>query len=359
MWGSSLASHRGDDLLIVNAITHDRGWTPIQHMVAIAGELLGCEVVEADRRRLSSATKLLSVLRKRTRIAAAGETCLIVCAGPGDLSTLLNIANWRKRFRYLAAWVIDSFWLDHIPTSMRLRNPFDHIFVTTFEDVDRWHEITGIPTTWLPWGTDALRLGRGRAERNWDLMRVGRQPPEWEDDIEAALAAEALGIRYRGRPDSTGLNSLQNQKLMMSAYGDSKFTLAFSNAVNRDPNNHPTREYLTGRWVDALGCGSIVAGIAPRGPSMDNLLWDGATLDLGSARRGEGLQVVASALGSWTPDMAAMNYLMALKRLDWRLRFKELAEVCGIRSAALNAELKLLEEQVAKLAYRNGPSNAP
>jgi hypothetical protein len=336
-------------LLIVNAISHDRGWTPIQHMIAIAGELFDCEVVMVDTSGPSKTAKILSVLRQRTRNGTGDETCLLVCKGPGDLLAILNIENWRKRFRHMAAWVIDSFWLDHIPRSIRLRNPFDHIFVTSLEDVDLWREIAGVATTWLPWGTDALGLGQGGAHRDWDLTRVGRQPPEWEDDLDAALAAESLGIRYRGRPDSTGLNPLQNQKLMMNAYGASKFILAFSNAVNRDPNNHPAREYLTGRWVDALGCGSIVAGIAPRGPSTDGLLWPGATLELGSVRRSQGLQIVAAALGKWTPDMAASNHLMALRRLDWRWRFKALADVCGVRSAPLSLELQLLEERIAVL----------
>ncbi len=334
-------------MLIVNTISHDRGWSPIQHMVAMAGELFNCEIVTAEPDGLSKTAKILSVLRQRVRDEAGDETCLLVCKGPSDLLAVLNIENWRKRFRYLAAWIIDSFWLDHIPKSVRLRNPFDHIFVTSLEDVDPWREITGVATTWLPWGTDALRFGQGGAHREWDLMRVGRQPSEWEDDLDAALAAQSLGIRYRGRPDSSGMNALQNQKLMMKAYSATKFTLAFSNAVNCDPNNHPTREYLTGRWVDALGCGSVVAGVAPRGPNTDGLLWAGATLELGSVRRSEGLQVVAAALKQWTPDIAAMNYRMALTRLDWRWRFKKLAEVCGIRSAPLNRELQQLEERIA------------
>lgn len=337
-------------MLIVNTITHDRGWSPIQHMVTIAGELFDCEVLAAESSSPAKTTKILSVLRPRIHHEGSDEVCLLVCKGPADLLAVLSLENWRKRFRYLAAWVIDSFWLDHIPRVVRLRNPFDHIFVTSLEDVDRWRQITGAATSWLPWGTDALRLGQDGAHRDWDLMRVGRQPPEWDNDREAASAARSLGIRYRGRPDSSGLNALQNQQLMMNAYGASKFTLAFSNAVNCDPNNHPTREYLTGRWVDALACGSIVAGVAPKGPNTDGLLWAGATLELGGIQRAQGLQVVAAALKQWTPEIAAANHRMALKRLDWRWRFKTLAEVCGIRAAPLIAELHSLEERIAEMA---------
>jgi hypothetical protein len=339
-------------LLIVNAIAHDRGWSPIQHMVAIAGELLACEVVAADQTKPSMAAKISSLLLQRAPNSAADEACLLVCNGPSDLLAVLNIDDWRNRFRYLAAWVIDSFWLDHLPRSIRLRNPFDQFFVTSLEDVDPWKKITGVTTTWLPWGTDALRLGQGGGNRDWDLMRVGRQPAEWDDDLGSAAAAESLGIKYRGRPASDGLNSLQNQKLMMNAYSATKFTLAFSNAVNRDPNNHPTREYLTGRWVDALACGSVVAGVAPRGPNTDGLLWSGATLELGGIKRSEGLAVVADALGKWTPDIAASNHRMALRNLDWRWRFKTLAEAYRIHRTPLSEEIQLLEERIIGPALR-------
>jgi hypothetical protein len=59
------------------------------------------------------------------------------------------------------------------------------------------------------------------------------------------------------------------------------------------------------------------------------------------------LQVVAAALRQWTPDMAATNYRMALMRLDWRWRFKTLAEIFGIHSVPLTRELQLLEERIA------------
>jgi hypothetical protein len=270
----------------------------------------------------------------------------MVCAGPGDLEKILNVSGWRTRFRFLAAWIIDSFWLDHISTLTRAASPFDHFFVTSLEDIQQWKRATGIPTTWLPWGADALRLGRCASTREWDLTRVGRQPGDWDDDPESARLSSLLRIRFRGRPPSPNLTELQNHQFLMQVYGDSKYVLAFSNSVNHEDYTHPTREYLTGRWVDALSCGATIAGIAPRGETVDQLLWAGATLDFPSVCRSEGLPLLAAALKDWTPACAHHNHRMALKNLDWRWRFKTLSDHFGTTPAPLVAELAQLQERI-------------
>lgn len=319
-------------------------------MIALAKELLECDVVAADTRRPSNLCKALAILRGRAKDCSGSEECLLICPGPPDLQLILNIDNWRRRFRFLSAWIIDSFWVDHVTMYSRLACPFDQLFVTTIEDVDSWKAITGVPTAWLPWGTDALRLGCGATEREWDVTRVGRQPPEWDDDDGNAVAARLHAIKYRGRPNGDGLSDLQNQELMMDVYARSKYLLAFSNGAHFQHYTHPTREYLTGRWVDALACGAVVAGVAPRGPSADQLLWRGATLELGTIRREEGLRVLADALQAWKPESAAANHLMALRQLDWRWRLQALAAAHRLNSAPLSSDIARLEQRIANLA---------
>jgi hypothetical protein len=317
-------------------------------MVALASELLESDLLAVSKDKPSIVDKLLSILKDRSLYGRGHESCLLVCTGPGDLVKVLTIPGWRKRFKFLAAWIIDSFWLEHMPaTFIRLLRPFDHLFITSGEDVDQWKDLTGAPVTWVPWGTDALRFGGGDSCRDWDVTRVGRQPPEWEDDAAVSAAALSLGIKYRGRPTRGGLSTLQNQEFLMGVYRNSKYLLAFSNSVNPESYTHPTRQYLTGRWVDALACGATVAGVPPRGPSIDELLWPGATLDLGSIRRKEGLEILATALRRWTPEMAIKNNVMALKKLDWRWRFKVIADVFGTYPIPLANELRLLQQRLA------------
>lgn len=335
-------------MLIGNLVPDSIGWSPVQHMAALAAELMEAELLTVDPRGPSPIKKALSMVHRRARRGHGGESCLLICSGPSELARVLNVEDWRKRFKFLAAWVIDSFWLNRIPNSIRFSGLFDHFFVTSIEDVDAWRRITGVPTSWLPWGSDALRLGGGAASRIWDLTRVGRQPPEWDDDAATAEVAASLGIRYHGRPRREGLSPLRNMEFLMDVYRNSKYLLAFSNSVNPEKYTHPKREYLTGRWVDALACGAIVAGIAPRGRSIDDLLWSGSTLELGSIRRREGLEVLASALKTWTPEAAARNHLMALKVLDWRWRFKVLADAFGVTPGSLHADLALLERRITQ-----------
>jgi hypothetical protein len=333
-------------MLIVKCVPEDRGWTPIQYMVTLAAQMLEAQVLELDYTMPSRITQALSILNRRDP-HAGDELCLMVCAGPGDLLKILQVAQWRKRFKFIAAWIIDSFWTTHISSILKVSNPFDQFLVTSIEDVGLWKDITGVPTSWLPWGTDALGWGRMTAQRPWDLTRVGRQPPEWTDDAATSQDAQSLGIKFRGRPPSAGLTTLENQRTLADVYGNSRYILAFSNSVNPEMYTHPTRQYLTGRWVDSLGCGATVAGIRPRSETADELLWPGATLEFPSIHRHEGLEILTDALASWNPGIAVNHYYTALQRLDWRWRFDVLARLFRITPQPLAKELVLLRDKIS------------
>jgi hypothetical protein len=340
-------------MLIVNCVPQDRGWTPVHYMLSMAAQMLQAEMVTIDYyRKPSRLAQALSVLKRREPNSGQ-ELCLMVCAGPGDLLKILRIAEWRKRFKFIAVWIVDSFWTTHISSFARFSNPFDQCFVTTIEDVGLWKQITGVPTTWLPWGADVLGFEGMTAAREWDVTRIGRQPPEWSDDSETAKASAHLDMRFRGRPSVPDLTNIENQRFLMGIYANSKYILAFSNVVNPEIYTHPTRQYLTGRWVDSLGCGATVAGIRPRSETVDELLWPEATLEFPSVLRSEGLEVLAGAIGNWNPQIAAHNYHMALQKLDWRWRFDTLANYFRINPGVLAKELVLLRDRIAVFGSSN------
>ena len=175
---------------------------------------------------------------------------------------------------------IDSFWEEWIPRLAKYSRNFDHFFVTNPEDVPPWRKRTGTPTSVLPWGTDALGLGSPRADRETDLIRVGRQPKDWDDDDLNARSTAQFGIRYRGRPPLLK-DPRENQAALMRAFADARYALCFSNTVDRLGYTHQGREYVTARWMDALASGAVVSGITPRCEVVRELFWQGALLGTG------------------------------------------------------------------------------
>jgi hypothetical protein len=337
--------------MILNCIPEEIGWSPIQHMVTLAAELLDARLCRVDDRQPGKMSKALSFAHRRRVRRIDHEGCLLVGAGPGDLAKILNVEDWRKKFGMVGAWIIDSFWTEYIPRSIALAKMFDVFFVTSLGDVDTWNQVSsGVPTIWLPWGTDALRLGGSRASREWDITRVGRQPPEWDNDDVAGQAAAARGIKYRPRPSTRGMSTLQNQQWIMNVYGETKFVLAFSNAANPEPYTHPTQQYLTGRWVDGLAGGAVLAGICPKGEGIEPLLWREATLEFETTRLDDGLNTLSEELPKWTPLLAQKNHAMALRKLDWRWRFKTLADNFGLKPSLLKADLHVLDSRISQLA---------
>jgi hypothetical protein len=331
--------------MIIISSNYGQGWEPIQEMVKLAAELFDAELILLDDQSPNFLSRVEIILFKR-QINPAKEECLLIAPDPSALLYLFCVAGWRKRFRYISAWVIDSFWVDRIPRLVKLSHHFDHVFITTEEDVRAWTDAIKTPTSWLTWGSDVLRCGGTGSDRQWDLTRVGRQPPEWDDDANTERACKDFGLRFHGRVKS-GETTHENQKLLMEHYKQTKFLLAFSNTAHYSSYTHPSRQYITARWTDALACGVIVAGVPPNEKSINRLLWNGATLDLKSVEIKQGLKLIANAVESWRPDQATLNYKMSLERLDWRWRFAEIAKVMNLSPKKLHAEIKQLETKIA------------
>jgi hypothetical protein len=62
------------------------------------------------------------------------------------------------------------------------------------------------------------------------------------------------------------------------------------------------------------------------------------------------IETLREAAAAWTPEDARRNHREALVRLDWRWRFKALAERMEIRAPLLDAEIARLRAAIAQHA---------
>ena len=327
---------------VVYADPGGEGYLCILHMARLAAELLDGKLIILQPRLPALTDKLGGILlpRKRSR-----TSCLLICTSPADLSSILLVQNWRKNYGRVVAWVFDSFWTNWIPPWIRASRIFNHVFITELEDLNTWRQKLRAPVDWLPWGSDVLNLGSSTPVREIDLVRFGRQPKEWNDDLVNARACQSLGLNFHGRPPSFS-DATDNERGLMRMLSNTKFALAFSNRVSPEGHTHREREYITGRWTDALASGATVAGIPPRSESVQSLMWPEALLDIGTVNQSDGLKMIASAVREWTPERARLNYVRSLETYDWRWRFKTLAGALETPSSKLDAELARLQSLI-------------
>ena len=301
------------------------GWGPVAELAHLTARLLGATLTEIDDRGRASAVQRGAVLLPRGR-RAGGRRLLVIAGNPAALAFAARRHLWFPGYASTAAWVIDSFWTDRIAGIAKHRPHFDHLFITDPDLVDEWADRTGRPVDVLPWGSDTLAFEPVAGEKSIDLLRLGRQPSAWDDDAVTAKDAERHGLSFRGRPPAA-TDPLTNQENVRRALLEAKVVLAFSNRVSPAAYTHPTREYVTGRWMDALAAGCLVAGTAPA--TAADLLWPGATLEISPEDRAEAWPALQRAAESWGAAKATAQQRRARATIDWRHRLHHLTTTLG------------------------------
>lgn len=328
--------------VVVSEFPPGTGWDPVSLMARLLAHCLSAELVQVPHDATDSRARRALGMAPRRRGA---DVTIVVAPQPVHLAAVLDAHHWIRGSRIVAGWVIDAFWTDRIPRMARGRGHLDHLFVTDEEVVEPWQRTTGVPTSWLPWGTDALDHGAANPERPIDVQRIGRQPEAWDDDQAVAGLLQDAGMTFAGRPPFAA-DVTDNLALVHEAMARAKYVLAFSNRFSPSTYTHPDREYLTGRWLDALANGAGLAGIPPACAATERLLWPGAVVELDPEPTPAALSGLSDAVASWTPEQAAENHRRALQTLDWRWRFGELVEELDLDAPVLTDELTRIDQAV-------------
>jgi hypothetical protein len=313
-------------------------------MQSLMAELLGADVHDASARSVGRVEALLnSLARKRRRDNHVG---IFIVRSPHDARKIVPTSRALGGFARSLIWIIDSFETEATLHHRRvIDRHFDLVAFTQGYDADFYGKLFGSRALCLEWGSDALNFGGAEANREVDLLRLGRQPPSWENDLETEHACTERGLRFAGRPASQDVDS---STLMRRHFSRAKFVLAHSNLAAPAPYTHPTKAYITARWTDSLASGATIAG-APPEDDLRLLDWPDAILPISPDDRDAGLDRIASAAAAWTPEVAKNNYLGALRNLDWRWRYRKVASALDISAPRLDQSMDALEARIGSL----------
>ncbi|WP_299832295.1 hypothetical protein [uncultured Roseobacter sp.] len=326
------------------------GWYPIDRLAALAADLMGGEARSILAHQPSALEKLTSLMRRPKGNDDKG--LLVIARGPHDLHASLLPPELMRHYGFMIAWVIDGFRHEDIPAGWRM-GPYDLLAVTRPNDEEIYRRISGKPVIVLNWGTDALGLGSAATDRTVDVLRLGRQPPAWDDDDRSARVCADHGLSFSGRPPIFD-NPLENHAALMRCIGQVRYVIAHSNLAAPAHYTHPTQDYITARWTDALAAGAVVAGIPPDQDRSVDLLWPEALLTFDTIDLTANVQRLVQARANWTDRIPLLNHRMALARLDWRWRLKALVDQLGIDAPKLTGEMSRIAARLEALDAQLG-----
>lgn len=331
-----------------NEVKAAGGWGPVAHMVRMATNLLEAEFHDTSDFRASKWDHHKMALRRPKKGPPKTGISILVAQGPPNIYRFTALPEFRDPRHLRALWIIDSFRTEDLP-NQRIMKHFDVIAYSQSYDRPFYEKEYGDRALHLGWGTDALDLGSDRPDRSFDLLRVGRQPSEWDDDTRTLQATTTAGLRFQGRPPPAEIPDQWQKEMMGRWYSQSKYVVAHSNLVDDANYTHQDKEYITGRWTDSIGAGAVVVGRQPR-TDLQLLTWPEAVLDFDRVDLKHNVEAIAEACQTWTPDIAKANFIGALKHLDWRWRIHRLAERLGLTTASLNQEMARLHARIAQAA---------
>lgn len=311
------------------------GWAPITALAELTGRVWGSTPrFIHPTAPYGRVRKSLSLLPRRRR---GGRSLLLIAAQPGDLLALARPEVLAGRFDQVGAWIIDSFWDERIPLFARRRPHFDALWVTDAELTDTYTRATGVRSGWLSWGTDALRAPTRAADSAVDVLRLGRQPAAWDDDRANRDALAEHGLSYQGRFPVLA-DAAASQAAVMRQLARSRAVLASSSLASPSDYSHPSRDYISARFTDAVACGTRIAGTRPRCRAAD-LIPPQAWIELPPAPPTEGARVLAAALASDDSGTAQTLRRSALEHLDWRHRLAVVTRDLDVDAPLLTTEL--------------------
>jgi hypothetical protein len=320
------------------------GWEPIKHMIGIGLRVLNAQFVDLSKSQPSLASRLRSTLIHPPIGGEGGD--IFIARRPHDLQYYFSHPSFLDKRKFRAIWIIDScFTEEWMKPTRRLLSHFDLVGYTQYRDSDFYSHLCGNRAVYLGWGTDALRINSISGERSIDILRVGRQPKEWDDDDQTARACEEVSLTFQGRPPIVDDHRKSYDDLVANWYSRSKIVIAHSNIVSPVFYGHVSKEYITARWADSLACGAIVAGVQPL-QDIDLVNWNGALIHFDHIELKKNLIQISEFLQSWTIKTAENNKLEALRRLDWRWRFDVIARHLECGSQILSNELDSLQSTI-------------
>ncbi|MBM3423274.1 MAG: glycosyltransferase family 1 protein [Chlorobi bacterium] len=262
---------------------------------------------------------------------SGGDLLIVIARNPGDLGMIASIADCRKKFGKICAFVTDSYFhAGYVGETAE----FDAITVTAHEDIAYPGDRYGIPVHQLYQGTDALNWAPQKLHnREIDIIGFGRTPRSYHECFTQRFHPASSPHLYLHSPlgNLTGPGIRPERGMLFKLLHRSRISLAFHLYVEPQ-GDRPRSMMVTSRWLESLLSGCIVAGKQPVSRMADDMLfWPGATTELSDnpETAAEELTQLLSR-NDQLEEQRRINIRQTITHHDWRFRIETFCTLMNI-----------------------------
>ncbi|MGB4776942.1 glycosyltransferase family protein [Microbacterium sp.] len=285
-------------------------------------------------------------------------------AAPHEVTALPYLRDVLDRARTKVAFIVEMYMPDLPKQADHIRQlqGFDHIFVFTRDVIPHIEDITGVPTSFLPTGVDALMFAppRDAPTRFIDVMSYGRRILATHDALVGATARGDLHYFYdtvHGPFDVQ--DHWQHRLALAQSLHRSRHTIIHR---NNDAESRVQRtggeETLSNRLFEAATAGTVILGSAPQTPDFERYFdWPDALIQVPTpnARVVDLVRELAQE-----PERLARasrsGTVAGLRGFDWAYRWKEVLDVVGIDALpAYHDRVRRLQQRAAEFVVSETP----
>lgn len=307
------------------------GWVAIDEFEDMFSRIDGATIITPHSRKSINGLfgrakkRLLGEFNMVRDSLPRGELLLVVARSPGDLNLIESIGSAKNRFRYVAGFMIDSYFIDALGPATR---HYDHIFSTTELGAETVRKRFGVPSSVLRQGFDCLKWSCSGDDRSIDLIGFGRQPASYHRAFQTSFHCERSALLYLHSPIGTvtGPDVWIERPMLLKLLQRSKISLAFHLGIEPQHERPRDAAFVTSRWFESLASGCVVVGKRPPGAMAQEMLaWENSTIELPDDPPGaiETITSIASNT-SLQREIRQRNVAEMRSRHDWRYRIRDI-----------------------------------
>jgi hypothetical protein len=295
------------------------------------------------------------------------DICLFMCQFPRELRNLRRVHGWRRRSRFAAAFILET-WTQRLAedaAALRMLDEFDHVFVLNAGSIPELQRYTRTPVSFLPTGVDAIGACPSETppERVIDILSLGRHVPGAHLQMLDVARAERLFYHFDLWSGLQARDWKQVRETNAGLIQRSRFSVVWSPAEHLSHLKLQRREaVLSTRYFESMAGGAILIGSRVRAPEFDDLVGTDTVVEI--APDGSDFARVFAALHAepeWQAEMRVRNVAASLRRHDWAHRWGEVLRVAGAEPTVEHrqrlAELGRRAAAVERIAHASPPAH--